>query len=89
MKKNLDPDDNQLASLAALDPDAPVAALNLFQFNVHAQYGPGDEEYGTGAADVSGQEAFSRYVATAGQVLAERTSTAHRGSRSRQRRPAR
>lgn len=70
MKKNLDPADSQLATLASLDPDAPVAALNLFQFNEHARYGPGDEEYGTEAADVSGQEAFSRYVVAAGQVLA-------------------
>ncbi len=67
---DLNPDDSQLATLAALDPETPVAALNLFQFNERARYAPTDEEYGTEAADVSGQEAFERYVAAAGQVLA-------------------
>ena len=71
MTTNFKPDDSQLATLASLDPDAPVAALNLFQFNERAQYSPDDEEYGTDAADVSGPEAFARYVATAGQVLAD------------------
>ena len=70
MNTKFDPDEGQLITLGSLDPDAPVAALNLFQFNERAQYGPGDEEYGTEAADVSGQEAFSRYVAAGGQVLA-------------------
>ncbi|MCE2557293.1 MAG: DUF1330 domain-containing protein [Acidobacteria bacterium] len=71
MTTNFGPDDSQLATLASLDPDAPVAALNLFQFNERAQYSPADEEYGTEAANVSGQEAFSRYAAAAGQVLAD------------------
>ena len=70
MKTRFDPDESQLATLRGLDPEAPVAALNLFQFNDRARYAPGDEEYGTEAADVSGQEAFERYAAAAGQVLA-------------------
>ena len=71
MKTQFDPDDSQVTTLRGLDPEAPVAALNLFQFNDRARYAPGDEEYGTEAADVSGQEAFQRYVAAAGQVLAD------------------
>ena len=69
MKTRFDPDDGQLAALGALDPEAPVAALNLFQFHERACYSPGDEEYGTDAADVSGQEAFARYVEVAGKVI--------------------
>ena len=69
-KKALEPDDNQLAKLRSLDPEAPVAALNLFQFRERAEYAPDDEEYGTDAADVSGQEAFERYTAAAGPILA-------------------
>ena len=30
---NFDPDDNQLPTLGGLDPETPVAALNLFQSN--------------------------------------------------------
>ncbi len=71
MKTQFDPDDSQVTTLRGLDPEAPVAALNLFQFNDRARYAPGDEEYGTEAAEVSGQEAFQRYVAAAGQVLAD------------------
>lgn len=71
MDAYFEPDDRQLATLASLDPNTPVAALNLFQFNERAQYSPGDEEYGTEAGDVSGREAFSRYMAPAGQVLAD------------------
>ena len=65
MKTKLEPDESQLQTLGGLDPDAPVAALNLFQFNERAQYAPDDEEYGTEAANVSGREAFERYSATA------------------------
>ncbi len=71
MKTQFDPDDSQLATLRGLDPEGPVAALNLFQFNDRARYAPNDEEYGTEEAEVSGQEAFQRYVAAAGQVLAD------------------
>jgi len=51
--------------------EAPVAALNLFQYNDRAQYQPGDPEFGTPEADVSGPEAFARYLAEAGKKLAE------------------
>ena len=67
----MDPDNSQLEILSQLDPDAPIAALNLFEFNERARYAPTDEEYGTDAANVSGREAFARYSATAGQVLAD------------------
>lgn len=33
MNQHANPNDGQLATLGALDPEAPVAALNLFQFN--------------------------------------------------------
>ncbi len=65
----MNPDNSQLETLGKLDPEAPVAALNLFEFNDRAQYAPADEEYGTDAANVSGREAFERYAVTAGQVL--------------------
>ena len=71
MTTNFEPDDSQRTTLATLDPETPVAALNLFQFNERAQYSPDDEEYGTPAANVSGQEAFARYAAAAGQILAD------------------
>ncbi len=70
MAHKLEPGAEQLAELRAADPEAPVAALNLFQFRERAQYSPADEEYGTPAADVSGREALQRYVAAGGEVLA-------------------
>ena len=51
------------------DPDAPLAALNLFWFNKRAQYQPDDPEYGTPAADVSGLEAYAAYAAEAGEKI--------------------
>lgn len=65
------PSDSQIKKLLSLPPDAPVAALNLFQFNKHAQYQPDDPEYNTEAANVSGKEAWARYSATAGKHLAD------------------
>jgi uncharacterized protein (DUF1330 family) len=59
----------QLEKLMSLPADAPVGALNLFQFNPRAQYQPGDPEYGTPEADVSGEEAFARYGASAGPFV--------------------
>ena len=47
-----------------------MAALNLFQFNEQAQYQPGDPEYGTPEAQVTGREAYERYGAAAGKVIA-------------------
>lgn len=63
------PTQSQLDKLTSLPEDAPVGALNLFQFNTRAQYQPGDPEYGTADADVAGEEAFARYSAAAGQFV--------------------
>jgi len=63
------PTDVQIATLQSLPLDAPIAALNLFKLHERAQYRPQDPEFGTPAADVSGQEAFSRYSAEAGAKL--------------------
>ena len=63
------PMQSQLEKLMSLPPDAPVGALNLFQFNARAKYQPGDSEYGTPEADVSGEEAYARYSAAAGPFV--------------------
>lgn len=64
-----DPTRSQLEQLMSLPADATVAALNLFQFNARAQYRPVDPEYGTPEADVSGEEAYSRYGKIAGPFI--------------------
>jgi len=69
LNHSLDPDGSQLATLRALDAEAPIAALNLFEFNERAHYQPDDREYGTDAANVSGRKAFDRYLSAAGAVL--------------------
>jgi uncharacterized protein (DUF1330 family) len=63
------PTQSQLEKLMSLPADAPVGALNLFQFNARAQYQPGDPEYGTPEADVSGEEAYARYSSAAGPFV--------------------
>jgi uncharacterized protein (DUF1330 family) len=63
--------EHQLAQLGKSDLDAPVAALNLFWFNEHAQYQPGDPEYGTDSAKVTGQQAFAAYGAVAEAFIAD------------------
>lgn len=63
------PTQAQLEKLASLPQDAPVAALNLFRFNVRAEYQPGDPKHGTAEADVSGREAYQRYAAAAGPFI--------------------
>ncbi len=65
------PTESQLAKLLSLPSDAPVAALNLFRFNARAQYQPEDPEFGTPAANVSGEEAYARYAATAGKFISD------------------
>lgn len=65
------PSDSQIKKLLSLPPDAPVAALNLFQFNKRAQYQPDDPEYNTEAANVKGMEAWARYSAIAGKYIAD------------------
>ncbi len=65
------PSEAQLAKLMSLPMDAPVAALNLFQFNARAQYVEGDPEFGTPEADISGEEAYLRYGKVAGKAIEE------------------
>ena len=65
------PTESQLAMLLSLPEEAPVAALNLFQFNENAQYQSGDPEFDTPAANVTGQEAYTRYSATAGKFITD------------------
>ena len=69
MQKTLAPTEAQLAKLMSLPGDQPVAVLNLFQFNSVADYQPGDPEFGTDAARVSGQEAYRRYGEIAGKGI--------------------
>ncbi|MEP2735817.1 MAG: DUF1330 domain-containing protein [Erythrobacter sp.] len=69
MDQKLDPDETQLAKLMSLPAETPLAVLNLFEFNEVANYQPGDREYATSAADISGQEAFQRYSEVAGKFL--------------------
>ena len=47
MEKTSEPTESQLATLMSLPPEAPIGALNLFQFNAQAQYQPGDPEFDT------------------------------------------
>lgn len=63
------PTPSQLEKLMSLPLDAPVGALNLFQFNERARYQSGDPEFGTPEADVSGEEAYARYSALAGPFV--------------------
>jgi len=69
MSNHSGPTESQIATLQSLPGDAPIAALNLFKLHERAQYRPEDPEFGTPEADVSGQEAFSRYSAEAGAKL--------------------
>ena len=65
------PTDSQLEQLLSLPPEVPVAALNLFQFNVQAQYQSDAPEFNTEAANVTGKKAFAIYGATAGKIIVE------------------
>lgn len=69
MATNSTPTPAQIEQLQSLPMDAPIAALNLFKLNDRADYQPEDPEFGTPDADVSGQEAFNRYLAEAGPKL--------------------
>ncbi|MEL7453930.1 MAG: DUF1330 domain-containing protein [Pseudomonadota bacterium] len=71
MQHSLDPNEAQFAKLRSLPLDTPLAVLNLFAFKDVAAYQPGDPEYGTPAAEISGQEAFARYGETAGRIIQE------------------
>ncbi|MFT4824400.1 MAG: hypothetical protein ACI9J0_002323 [Cryomorphaceae bacterium] len=52
---------------------ASIGVLNLFQLDAQAQYEPEDLEFGTSAANVSGEEAYTRYGAVTGKFLDDRT----------------
>ena len=52
-----------------LPGDEPIAVLNLFKFNLVAQYQAEDPEYGTPAAEISGAEAYQKYSAEAGPPI--------------------
>ena len=69
MSSDSTPTEEQIATLQSLPMDTPIAALNLFKLNERAQYRPEDPEFGTPDADVSGREAFDRYLAKAGAML--------------------
>jgi uncharacterized protein (DUF1330 family) len=69
MEEKLEPSENQLANLISLPIETPLAVLNLFEFNTMANYQPGDPEYATSAAEISGQEAFNLYGEVAGKTI--------------------
>ncbi|MGB0908653.1 MAG: DUF1330 domain-containing protein [Maricaulaceae bacterium] len=73
MPENMLPDnmptETQIVALMALPLDAPVAVLNMFRFRERAKYNEGDPEYGSEAANISGQEAMARYSEAAGAFL--------------------
>jgi len=71
MEQNLAPSEAQFATLKSLPMETPLAVLNLFEFNQVANYAPGDPEFGTSAAQISGQEAFQRYGEVAGKFIQE------------------
>lgn len=61
MEQKLEPSEKQRAELLSLSTETPLAVLNLFEFNDIANYQPGDPEYGSSAAEITGQEAFHLY----------------------------
>ncbi len=65
------PTETLLKKLMSLPADAPVAALNLFQFNDRAQYVEGDPEYWTAAAGISGEEAHHHMLYLAGDPFVD------------------
>ena len=65
------PTEDQVRKLQSLPADEPIAALNLFRFNIQAQYQPEDREHGTPEAEVTGREAYLRYGEVAGRFIAE------------------
>lgn len=69
MDTHLTPSEAQLSKLMSLPPAAPLAVLNLFEFNERANYQPEDPEYGTDAAEISGQDAYRRYGEVAGKFI--------------------
>ncbi|MEL6830661.1 MAG: DUF1330 domain-containing protein [Pseudomonadota bacterium] len=69
MEKHLEPSESQRAKLMSLPADTPLAVLNLFEFHERANYQPEDPEYGTDAAEISGQDAYRLYSDIAGELI--------------------
>lgn len=69
MTVKLEPTEAQLKALISRPAEQPLAVLNLFQFNSVAEYQPGDPEFGTDAANISGEEAYRRYGAEAAEFI--------------------
>lgn len=66
---HLMPTPSQLETLMALPQDTPVAVLNMFRFRERAEYQEDDPEYGSPAADISGEQAMALYTEEAGASL--------------------
>ena len=63
---HIDPTDDQLAALAAIDPTSPIVMLNLNRYRDRACYDrPGPDD------DVSGREAYLRYGEVAVRAMGE------------------
>lgn len=62
--RDIEPTPEQLAELAAHQPDGPIVALNLNRYRERAAYPPG-----TAGGDVSGFAAYQRYGKVAVQAI--------------------
>lgn len=60
---HINPSAAQAARYLALDPERPVVFVNLHEYHERAQYAPNYSGAG-GPADVSGKEAYHRYLRT-------------------------
>ncbi len=69
MDQTLNPSDAQLSKFMSLPAETPLAMLNLFEFYNRAEYQPEDPEYGTDAAEISGQQAYRLYGEGAGALI--------------------
>lgn len=57
----INPSAEQAAAFLALDPEEPVVYINLHEYHERARY-PSDYDGAGGPADVSGREAYHRYL---------------------------
>lgn len=48
--------------LDSFPDEQPIGVVNFFKFNKFAQYTTSDPEFGTAATNISGREAFDRYL---------------------------
>jgi uncharacterized protein (DUF1330 family) len=58
---SINPSSEQAAAFLALDPRGPVVFVNLHEYHDRARY-PADYSGAGGPADVSGREAYHRYL---------------------------